>query len=95
MLRNPVQASWSMFKMRMRRVRDARYIDLYPRNKEKTDFHDMFQKYIDLFIVTKKESDFFYDIWIEKYMDYYKREQIKFIVFEKFTCVPRSDEVYW
>ena len=83
MIRNPMAASWSMFKMRLRRLRGSRYVALY-RPEYKNDIHLMFRKYIDEFIVTKEEPDYFYDMWISEFLKYYPQEQIRYIVFENF-----------
>ncbi len=88
MMRNPITATLSLFKMRLRHVYDKYFINLY--KKYNNDISLMFNSYIDEYIVTKKNSDFFYDEHINEFLKYYPKEQMKFIIMEEFLKDPNK-----
>lgn len=87
MLRNPIKATNSMFRMRLRRVPNKYYVNLY---KKYNNLDDMFNDFIENQIKTKKCKDFFYDDIINEYLKYFKKEQMKFIVMEDFFKNPNK-----
>ena len=87
MLRNPIKATNSMFRMRLRRVPNKYYVNLY---KKYNNLDDMFNDFIENQIKIKKCKDFFYDDTINEYLKYFKKEQMKFIVMEDFFKNPNK-----
>lgn len=83
MLRNPVDAIWSLFKMRLRRIKGPQYSRLYLR--EDGDIDRMFRRFLKEFVNLEKDSDFFYDYWLWSFQNYYPREQMKLILFEDYV----------
>lgn len=81
MVRNPMSATYSYFKMLLRKSTDFRHVNYYLKY-----FHfdvRMFDRYIKDYILSGKETRFCYIDWIKEYLKYYKRENIKIIVFEE------------
>ena len=83
MLRNPADAAWSLFKMRLRRIRRREYANLY--RVANGEVEHMFWRYINRFVVMGKDSDFFYDHWLQLFLKYYPLEQMKFILLEDYV----------
>ena len=82
MLRNPADAIWSLYKMRLRRIKGGGYTELY--RAEHGDIDRMFRHYLRRFVKMEKDSDFFYDYWLRSFLEYYPREQMHFILFENY-----------
>lgn len=80
MMRNPVNATYSYFKMMMRRSQFRKQIGYYFKYK-KFDVR-MFDDYIRDYIVSGVDTRFKYDEHIEKYLELWPKENIKFIFFE-------------
>ncbi len=82
MLRNPADAIWSLFKMRLRRVKGRGYTNLYL--AEHGNVEKMFRRYLKRFVRIEKDSDFFYDRWLNTFLHYYPRNQMQFVLFEDY-----------
>lgn len=93
MVRNPVSATYSYFKMLMRKTKDIRQMNYYMRYG-RFDVR-MFNLYIRDYITSKVDTRFCYMDWIEEYLKYYDRENIKIVVFEEFIRNPKEvmDEI--
>lgn len=86
MLRNPADATYSYFKMKMRRSDDPihrMYFRKYRRYSPR-----MFQEYLKDDIYSKKDQRFSYDIWLKEFLQYYDRDSIKLIFFEEIIREP-------
>ncbi len=86
MVRNPIGATYSYFKMLMRKTKDSRQINYYMRYG-RFDVR-MFNHYIRNYITSKVDTRFCYMDWIEEYLKYYDKEKIKIVVFEEFIKNP-------
>lgn len=88
MVRNPMNATYSYFKMLLRKSTDFRHVNYYLKY-----FHfdvRMFDRYIKDYILSGKETRFCYIDWIKEYLKYYKKENIKIIVFEELIKDPEN-----
>lgn len=88
MMRNPVDATYSYFKMRMRRTTYKKQVNYYKKYK-KFDVN-MFDLYINDYILSEEDKRFCYADYIEEYMKYYKPENIKFIFLEDVIKEPKK-----
>lgn len=86
MLRNPADATYSYFKMMMRRSVDQKQREYY--KKYGRYCPEMFQDYMQDYVFSNNDQRFHYDIWIKEYMEFYSKEQIKFIFFEDIIKEP-------
>lgn len=86
MVRNPISATYSYFKMLMRKTKDSRQINYYMRYR-RFDVR-MFNHYIHDYITSNIDTRFCYMDWIEEYLKYYGKEKIKIVVFEEFIKNP-------
>lgn len=93
MVRNPVSATYSYFKMLMRKTEEMRQVNYYKKYRH-FDVR-MFDDYIRDYILSGEDTRFCYMDWIEEYLQYYDRENIKVVVFEEFIRDPKSvmDEI--
>lgn len=89
MLRNPADAAWSLFKMRLRRVQSPRYSSLYKQGGN--DIQQMFRLYTEQYVSHGLDRDFFYDHWLSRYLEFFPKEQITYILFEDFICNYRKE----
>lgn len=88
MVRNPMSATYSYFKMLLRKSTDFRHVNYYLKY-----FHfdvRMFDRYIKDYILSGKETRFCYIDWIREYLKYFKRENIKIVVFEELIRDPKN-----
>ena len=85
-MRNPAGATYSYYRMMMRRPRKLSYIKYYKKYGKYTV--DMFSDYVEDEIATRKQDRFFYDAWIEEYLEYFPKEQMKFVFFEELVQEP-------
>lgn len=86
MLRNPADATYSYFKMMMRRSyspKQREYFRKYGRYSP-----EMFQDYLEDFIFSQKDLRFCYDIWLKEYLQFYEKERIMVIFFEEIINEP-------
>lgn len=75
MMRNPVDATYSNFKMRMRRTKHKSYVDYY---KDTKVFNvEMFGKYIDHAVIGGKDERYRYTDCVEEYINYFGKENIQ------------------
>ena len=86
MVRNPVSATYSYFKMLMRKTSDMNQVRYYKKYR-KFDLR-MFDDYIDDTILSGKDKRFCYMDYIEQYLKYYDRENVKVVIFEEFIEDP-------
>lgn len=86
MVRQPSLATYSYFKMLMRRPRAKRYVNFYKKYRKYK--LEIFSQYIEESIYTYGKDRFCYDRWIEQYLDYFPKEQIKVVVFEELIKEP-------
>ncbi len=86
MMRNPMDATYSYFKMMMRRSYDPKqrmYYKKYGRYSPK-----MFEDYMEDYIFSRKDERFCYDIWLKEYLQFWKKEEIMIIFFEEIINEP-------
>lgn len=81
MVRQPVSATFSYYKMLMRRPRKKMYVNYYKKYKKYSV--EIFWDFIHDMIETERIDRFHYDRWLEEYLLYFPKEQIKIIVFEE------------
>jgi len=86
MLRNPADATYSYFKMKMRRSDDPVHRMYFKKYRKYTP--EMFKEYLDDDIFSGKDQRFSYDIWLKEYLKYFPRESIKIIIFEEIIREP-------
>ena len=82
MMRNPINAVYSYFKMYMRRIRGPYYWKLY--SLHHNNIQDMFGDFIRKKVIANPKLDFFYSYYLEQYLQYYQPGQMHFIIFEDF-----------
>ena len=81
MVREPVGATFSYYKMLMRRPRKMDYVEYYKKHKKYS--MEIFSDFMEDKIYSEEIDRFQYDKWIGKYLQYFSREQIKVVVFEE------------
>lgn len=86
MMRNPADATYSYFKMMMRRSYEPKQREYFHKYGKYTP--EMFQDYMDDYIFSRKEQRFCYDIWLKEYLQFYKKEDIMVILFEEIIKEP-------
>lgn len=86
MLRDPADAAYSDFKMQMRRNDKPGLEKYYKKYKRYTS--KMFQDYMQDAILSDRNKKYQYDIWIKEYLEYYKKEQMMFVIFEEIIREP-------
>ena len=90
MMRNPVKANYSQFKMRLRGQGNSEIDKLY-RKYSADNLPEMYEHYVNALIKDKRNlrDDFQYDKWIKEYLKYFRLEQMHFILFEDFIAEPQ------
>lgn len=89
MLRDPAAAEFSMFKMMCRFVYREKYVEYFKTHKKFGQ--PMFMDYIKNQLMVKGGGRRFeYAHWIEEYMKYYPRENIKIVLMEDMLKNPRE-----
>lgn len=86
MMRNPADATYSYFKMMMRRSYEPAQREYFRKYGKYTP--EMFQDYMQDYIFSQKEQRFCYDIWMKEYLQFYKKEDIMIILFEEIIKEP-------
>ena len=86
MMRNPADATYSYFKMMMRRSYEPKQREYYRKYGKYSP--EMFQDYMEDYIFSRKEQRFCYDIWLKEYLQFYKKEDIMVILFEEIIKEP-------
>jgi len=81
MVREPVSATFSYYKMLMRRPRKMDYVDYYKNYKRYSV--EIFSDFMEDKIFSEEIDRFQYDRWIGEYLKYFSRDQIKVVVFEE------------
>lgn len=81
LLRNPADATYSYYKMKMRRSDDPKH-RMYFKKYRKYSL-DMFHAYLEDDIFSKRDQRFSYDIWIKEYMQFYGKDSVMIIFFEE------------
>lgn len=81
MVREPVSATFSYYKMLMRRPRKMDYVNYYKGHGKYSV--DMFSDFVEDKIYSEQVDRFQYDKWIAQYLRYFSRDQIKVVVFEE------------
>lgn len=92
MMRNPVLANYSKFKMMLRGQGDSEIDRLY-RKYTADELPQMYDVYIRRWLNSAQndaDDDFLYDKWIDDYLRYYDKEQMMFILFEDFIADPQK-----
>ena len=84
LVRQPVNATFSYYKMLMRRPRRKRYVDYYKKYKKYSV--EIFGDFLDDCIFSERVDRFQYDKWISEYLEYFSMDQIKVVVFEELIC---------
>ena len=80
MMRNPASATYSFYKMMARRSKFKSFIKYY--FKYRHFCPKMFDAYLKDFIYTGFEARFQYDYYISKFLEFWPKENMKFIFFE-------------
>lgn len=88
LLRNPADATYSYFKMMMRRSDDAIHRMYFKRFKKYSP--EMFQEYMKDDIFSEKDKRFLYDIWLKEFLQYFDKSAIKIIFFEELIKEPEK-----
>lgn len=88
LLRNPADATYSYFKMMMRRSDDAIHRMYFKKFKKYSP--KMFQEYMKDDIFSEKDKRFLYDIWLKEYLQYFDKGAIKIIFFEELIREPEK-----
>lgn len=88
MVRNPVDATYSYFKMLMRKTEEMQQVNYY-RKYRKFNVR-MFDDYIADYILSGRESRFCYMKWINRYLRFYDKEQIKVVFFDDLIREPEK-----
>lgn len=93
MVRNPASATYSYFKMLMRKTNEMRQVNYYKKYRH-FDVR-MFDDYISDYILSKEDTRFCYMDWIDEYLKYFDKKNIMVIIFEEFIRDPKSvmDEI--
>jgi len=87
MLRDPAAAEFSMFKMKARYVYHPRYVEYF--KKHKKFGQPMFMDYVENFLMKNGAGRRFdYAYWIDDYLKYYPRENIKIVLMEDMLKKP-------
>lgn len=86
LMRNPVEATFSYYKMMLRRTGSAKIMEYY--KKYNKPCPEMFRDYMQDLIFSGKEQRFLYAQWIREYLQYYPKEQMMFVVFEELIREP-------
>jgi len=81
MMRNPASATYSYFKMMMRRTQFKKQLKYYLKfNRFDVS---LFDNYMEDYVVTGKENRFSYDEIINDYLKYWPKENVHFVIFEE------------
>lgn len=88
MMRNPVDAAYSYFKMMMRNPVNKHLVSYYLKHFSFSP--DMFRTYITEYVTNPSDLRFHYDIWIYDYLKYFKKENMHFIIFEEIIKSPQK-----
>lgn len=86
MLRNPMNATYSYFKMMMRRSYEPRQRMYYKKYGKYCP--EMFEDYMEDYIFSGQDQRFCYDVWLKEYLQFWKKEDIKIIFFEEIIKEP-------
>lgn len=87
LIRNPVNATFSLYKMLNRDGGDI-FDEFYQRYGS---YHnEMFMKYYEA-VVMDERYQFHYDYWIDDFMKYFSREQILVVIFEELVKFPMKE----
>lgn len=92
MMRNPIKANFSQFKMRLRGQGNKNIDKLY-RKYSADQLPQMYEYYVRNWVIKDQSywrDDFLYDRWIKEYLKYFKLEQMHFILFEDFIANPQK-----
>lgn len=81
MVREPASATFSYYKMLMRRPRRPIYVEYYKKYRKYSV--DIFSDFVEDQIVSNKIDRFQYDKWLEEYLEYFSPDQIKVVIFEE------------
>lgn len=88
MVRNPMDATYSYFKMLMRKTEELKQINYY-KKYHKFDLR-MFDDYISDYILSGEDTRFCYMNWINRYLRFYEKDQIKVVFFEDVIKEPEK-----
>ena len=88
LLRNPAEATYSYFKMMMRRSEDPTHRMYFKRFKKYSP--RMFQEYMKDDIFSGKDERFVYDIWLKEFLQYFDKNNMKIIFFEELIKEPEK-----
>ncbi len=88
MVRNPASATYSYFKMLMRKTEEMRQINYYKKYR-RFDVR-MFDDYIRDYILSREDTRFCYMDWIDQYLKYYDKDKIKVVIFEELIRDPEK-----
>lgn len=90
MMRNPIKADYSLFKMGLKWCGSRklnRWLKIYPADQlSKLYHHYTVYRLRHLEMEDIIGDEFRYEKWIKEYLNYYDKEQMKFILFEDFLA---------
>jgi len=94
MMRNPLQADYSLFKMGLKWGGTRKLIHLY-KGYSANQAAQMYHRYTEWRVNHPVQDDFIrdefrYEKWIREYLKYFSLEQMKFILFEDFVKKPEA-----
>lgn len=88
MIRNPVEALASFFRMNLRYVENTVTLQYYNGINRTSSIADKFNRYVNEFVIKNEFKMFNYYHWISKYMNFFPLNNIKVIYFEDFCNDP-------
>lgn len=88
LVRQPSLATFSYYKMLMRRPRHYRYVRYYRGFRRYSV--KLFTKFANEEIYTERKDRFQYDKWINEYLQYFRPKQIKVVVMEELMRNPEE-----
>ncbi|MCD7824472.1 MAG: sulfotransferase [Clostridiaceae bacterium] len=81
MMRNPIDATFSNFKMLMKNPTEIRQIFYYIRHNK---YHaDMFDNYLRDYIYSGKDTRYQYSAYVRQFIDVFGSENVKLVIFEE------------
>lgn len=86
MMRNPIDATYSNFKMLMKNPKEKKQA-LYFKKHNKFNV-DMFDDYLEDYIFSGKDQRYQYNVCVQQYIDTFGKDQVKLVFFEEIISEP-------
>lgn len=88
MMRNPIDATYSNFKMLMKNPKEKKQAMYF---KKHNAFHvDMFDNYMEDYIFNNKDKRYQYSRYVEQFVEVFGRDQVKLVIFEELIKDPET-----